>query len=152
MSMILETKGVDTSSALDPAYTCDLTNESFEISWYNYPKRTKSFAIVFDDPDAPRDFVHMVAYNIPLSRESMPKGLKHVQKLDDGTSFGINDYNELGYDGPCPPSGTHHYRLTVYALDQMTDFPVGLTRAELRRRMEGHIVDIGKATLTYRRH
>lgn len=27
------------------------------------------------------------------------------------------------YYGPCPPSGTHHYRFTVYALSEATALP-----------------------------
>ena len=30
------------------------------------------------------------------------------------------------YDGPCPPSGTHHYHFTVYALRTPTDLDDGV--------------------------
>jgi phosphatidylethanolamine-binding protein (PEBP) family uncharacterized protein len=31
-----------------------------------------------------------------------------------------NSGGRTGYFGPCPPSGTHHYRFTVYALRATT--------------------------------
>ena len=34
-----------------------------------------------------------------------------------------NSAGSASYAGPCPPSGTHHYRFTVYALPAPTGLP-----------------------------
>ena len=35
----------------------------------------------------------------------------------------MNSAGSAAYAGPCPPSGTHHYRFTVYALSAPTGLP-----------------------------
>ena len=40
----------------------------------------------------------------------------------DPPQQGTNDFGKVGYGGPCPPSGTHHYHFTLYALPA----PLGL--------------------------
>ena len=35
----------------------------------------------------------------------------------DTRNFEKNSANERKYKGPCPPSGTHRYIFTIYALD-----------------------------------
>jgi len=64
------------------------------------------------DPDAPGGtFIHWLVHNIPkdtynIDENSEPEGKKVA-----------NDFGNEGYGGPCPPSGTHRYFFTVYALD-----------------------------------
>ena len=52
---------------IHPSYTCDLEDISPHLKWGIGPDNTKSFAIVFDDPDTPfaPPFVHWVVYGIP---------------------------------------------------------------------------------------
>ncbi|HET9613327.1 MAG TPA: YbhB/YbcL family Raf kinase inhibitor-like protein, partial [Candidatus Limnocylindrales bacterium] len=65
---------------------------------------------------------------------------------------GRNGFGRIGWGGPCPPSGTHHYVFTLIALGA----PLGLSsppdRTTLDAAIAGHTV-LGKARLTgtYRR-
>lgn len=89
-------------------------NVSPELHWINAPEGTKSFAVVSHDPDAPvqNGWYHWFLINIPASQNSLPEGVKPANGMKEiKNSFGI-----LPYGGPCPPSGTHRYNFTVYAL------------------------------------
>jgi Raf kinase inhibitor-like YbhB/YbcL family protein len=103
------------------------------------PQGTKSMALIVDDPDAPRGtWVHWVVYDMPPLR-----------KIDEGSvpgTQGINDFKTLKYDGPCPPSGTHRYIFTLYALDSELALPGGADKKTVERAMEGHV--LVKAALT----
>jgi phosphatidylethanolamine-binding protein (PEBP) family uncharacterized protein len=76
-----------TSSAFSPGgripakYTVDGSNTSPPLSWSNAPEGTKSFALILDDPDAPRPggFTHWVVYNIPADRKSLPDNVPASQ-------------------------------------------------------------------------
>ena len=128
-------------------YTCKKDNVSPELSWKNPPAKTKSFAIIVDDPDAPNQtWVHWVIYNIPLKKtgiegdafellENFPK----VEKTQQGIMQGTNDSKNIGYDGPCPPSGLHRYFFKLYALDTMIQAPAGISKAQLLKAMDKHI-------------
>ena len=35
----------------------------------------------------------------------------------------MNSGGHVGYTGPCPPSGTHHYRFSVYVLRSPLTLP-----------------------------
>lgn len=109
--------------AIPRKYTCDGQNISPELTWSGAPAKTKSFALIVDDPNAARfndgrTFYHWAMFNIPSD----------VTFLARGHTFSYphlsNDYDHKRYDGPCPPkgSGVHNYHFTLYALDQ--DIPL----------------------------
>jgi Raf kinase inhibitor-like YbhB/YbcL family protein len=61
---------------------------------------------------------------------------------------GKNDFGEIEYDGPKPPSGEHRYFFRVFALDTVLPLSRGCTRDALEREMKDHILE--SATLTAR--
>jgi len=94
-------------------HTCDGNDVSPQLSWSGAPTGTKSFAITCIDPDAPSgDFIHWLAYDIPASITNFPQG----GPLPSNVKEAANDFGKKSYGGPCPPSGTHRYVFTVYAL------------------------------------
>jgi Raf kinase inhibitor-like YbhB/YbcL family protein len=96
---------------------CTSAGVSPQLSWEGAPAATKSYVVTMFDPDAPTGsgFWHWVAWDIPASTHSLPTGAT----LPSGAVNGENDGGTLGYTGPCPPVGdrTHHYHITVVALD-----------------------------------
>ena len=94
-------------------FTCDGENQTPVLRWSDPPPGTKSFALVVDDPDAPRGtFRHWGVFDIPASARAVG-GDRKV-----GTEVG-NDFGKAGYGGPCPPKGhgPHHYHFKLFALD-----------------------------------
>jgi Raf kinase inhibitor-like YbhB/YbcL family protein len=101
-------------------WDCTGKNVSPALSWSGAPKGTKSFAVSIYDPDAPTGsgFWHWWVANIPASVTSLPKGVGSGTGLPEGAMMVRNDFSAIGYGGTCPPKGsTHHYQITVYALD-----------------------------------
>src|SRR5882724_7980046 len=138
------------------AYTCDGVNISPPLEWSGVPKTARTIAIVCDDPDAPDApggaWVHWVLYNLPADNIGMVENLPATESLKAGGFQGKNDFDKIGYGGPCPPSGTaHRYFFKIYALDSELPLRAGATRAELMKAMEGHIVVQGQLMGTYRR-
>lgn len=80
------------------------------LAWSGVPEDARSLAVVVRDPDAPRGtFVHWVVHGIAPT----------VTALDGpppGAHETGNDSGGTGWFAPCPPSGTHRYLFTVYAL------------------------------------
>jgi len=133
-------------------YTCDGVNISPPLEWGGVAKTAKTLAIVVDDPDAPGGtWVHWVLYNLPADNIGLVENLPATEKLAAGGFQGTNDFEKIGYGGPCPPSGTHHYFFKIYALDSELPLKAGATRAEVMKAMAGHIVLQGQLMGTYRR-
>lgn len=105
-----------------------------------------------DDPDAPGGtFVHWVVYNLPASVTSLPEGIRSDRDLPQGAVHGQNSWGSNSYGGPCPPSGTHRYFFTLYALDRRLDLAPGATKEALLRAMTGHILAQAQLMGTYQR-
>jgi Raf kinase inhibitor-like YbhB/YbcL family protein len=133
-------------------YTCDGVNISPPLEWSGVPKSAKTIALVADDPDAPGGtWVHWVFYNLPAANIGLVENLPADESLKAGGFQGKNDFGKIGYGGPCPPSGTHHYYFKVYAVDSKLSLKAGATKAELLKAMEGHIVGQGQLVGTYAR-
>jgi Raf kinase inhibitor-like YbhB/YbcL family protein len=133
-------------------YTCDGNDVSPPMQWSDLPARTKSVALICDDPDAPKkDFTHWVLYDLPPSARMLPEHVSRTRELPDGGRQGKNDFGKVGYGGPCPPSGRHRYRFTLYALDTELGVPPPATRSEVENAMKGHILETAQLTGLYAR-
>ena len=113
----------------------------------------RGYAVILDDPDAPgpRPFVHWLIWNIPGAAASLLEGLPAAARLAEppGAVQGRNDADGIGYFGPRPPSGVHHYRFRILALDTLLGIPPGSDRAALSAAMSGHVLAAGGFTATY---
>jgi hypothetical protein len=133
-------------------HTCDGANVSPPLEWSSAPPTAKTFAIICDDPDAPSGtWVHWVLYNLPGDRIGLVENVPATEKVPGNGLQGTNDFQKIGYGGPCPPSGTHHYFFKLYALDGELSLKAGATKAETLKAMEGHIVAQTQLMGTYRR-
>jgi Raf kinase inhibitor-like YbhB/YbcL family protein len=133
-------------------YTCDNVNVSPPLEWSKGAAGTKSYALICDDPDAPHGtWVHWVLYNLPADLHELPENLPRTETLKNGASQGKTDFGTIGYGGPCPPGGTHRYYFKIYALDCDPDFKPRLTKKELLKNMETHILDEGQLMGRYKR-
>ena len=140
------------NESIPTRYTCDGENISPALAWSDAPAGTQSFALIVDDPDAPKKvWVHWIVFNIPVTVEHI---IENQGATGEEVAFtqGSTDFNGAQkWGGPCPPNGTHRYHFTLYALDTMLDLPAGATKEELLSAMHGHILE--KTTLigTYQR-
>ncbi len=133
-------------------YTCDDENVSPPLAWTNVPKDTKSLALICDDPDAPMGtWVHWVIFNLPSDTKELMENIPVQKNLLNGTQQGKNDFGNTGYGGPCPPSGTHRYYFKIYALDIVLTQEAGITKAELLKAMNGHILAEGQIMGKYKK-
>jgi Raf kinase inhibitor-like YbhB/YbcL family protein len=133
--------------AIPVKHTCDGENLSPELAWQDAPQGTVSFALIIDDPDA-RGFVHWVAFDIRGgSSGSLAEGLRPA----DAPSQGRNDMGHKGYTGPCPPSGTHRYRFTLWALSGRLNLNGTPSAAEVRTAANNLILGQTTLTATYTR-
>jgi len=133
-------------------YTCDGRDISPPLAWTGAPEGTRSLAIICDDPDAPvGTWVHWVLFSIPVTAAELPKSIPGDKLLENGARHGINDFGKFGYGGPCPPGGTHRYYFKIYALDTDLTQEPGITKVELLKAMEGHILAEGQLMGRYAR-
>jgi Raf kinase inhibitor-like YbhB/YbcL family protein len=133
-------------------YTGEGQNISPPLAWRGVPQKTQSLALIVDDPDAPSGiFTHWVVFNIPADSLNLPAAAT-VANLPAGTIQGRNSYSTSAYGGPCPPPGSpHHYRFTLYALDQSVALAAGATREQLLSATRSHILTQARLVGLYQR-
>ncbi len=135
------------NEAIPVRYTCDGDNVSPPLTISGVPDAA-SLALIVDDPDAPGgSFVHWTVWNIDPATAEVAEGT-----VPGNGSEGLNGGGRAGYTGPCPPSGTHRYIFTLYALDAaLTIDPESSGKAELEVAIEGHILAQAELTGRYER-
>jgi Raf kinase inhibitor-like YbhB/YbcL family protein len=141
MSLGLTSPAFQQGSPIPVAYSCRGRDVSPALIWGEPPAGTKSLALIMDDPDAPMGtWVHWVIYNIPASARGLPEAVPAGPQLKDGSLQGKNSGGQNGYNGPCPPSGTHRYFFKLYALDTALTLSSGASKDQLLKAMQGHIL------------
>jgi Raf kinase inhibitor-like YbhB/YbcL family protein len=130
-------------------YTCDGENVNPELVIENVPQNTVSLALIVHDPDAPMPggFTHWVAWNLSpnlekIEEDSFPnKGLQ-----------GENGAKTKQYIGSCPPSGTHRYFFTIYALNTFLRKEPAFNKEELEKEIQGSILEKAELIGLYSRN
>ncbi len=147
MSIQITSSAFNEGDRIPRIYTCDDKNVSPPLEWTGVPSDTVSLALIMDDPDASAEtWVHWVLYNLPADLSGVEQGIS-----GNGTE-GKNDFNRMGYGGPCPPKGSNHrYYIKIYALDTMLDLKSGATKAQVESAMRGHILAQGQLMGRYGR-
>lgn len=155
MAMEIHSPAFDENGDIPTRYTCQGQDISPPLAWSGIPGETRSLVLIVDDPDAPdpeapkMNWVHWVLYNLPPDCVSLPEA---VAELPPGTGEGLNDWNNTGYGGPCPPIGRHRYFHKLYALDKVLEGLDRPTKEDLEREMAGNILARAELIGTYQKH
>lgn len=143
-------------------YTCEGKDISPPLTIAGVPEKTKSLAIICDDPDAPtpeaprpNPWVHWVMYNMNPSVTTLKEGVEisSIPGAKEGaaTQAGMTDSKKPQYHGPCPPRGNHRYFFTVYAVKIVLDLPSGATKEDVLKAIEGKVLAEAALMGTYER-
>jgi Raf kinase inhibitor-like YbhB/YbcL family protein len=146
-SITVTSRAFQDDGKIPKKYTCDGDDMSPPLAWKGLPANTGAVALVVDDPDAPRGtFTHWVLLDLEPSTTSITEG-----QVPAGTKQARNSAGRPSYFGPCPPSGTHHYRFTVYALSEATGLPDGAALDEALQAIDARTLTRGRLTGRYAR-
>ena len=134
----LMSRAFSNGSMIPSEYTCDGKDIMPPLLISNIPQGTDSLVLIIDDPDAPfGTFLHFFGWNLPVNGTLPDKvPVKYEAK---------NGFGKSGYNGPCPPSGTHHFRFSVFAVSTVYDAQPASSLAEFERTQKEYIR--GKAQL-----
>ena len=113
------------------------------------PPEARSLAVVIEDPDSPlgKEVTHWLAWNLPADTRHLDG-----RHLPADFRVGTGTFGKVGYTGPNPPEGKHHYRFRVLALDRELGLAEGATRTQFERAVADHILDQAELTGVYEHH
>jgi Raf kinase inhibitor-like YbhB/YbcL family protein len=146
-SFRIETSDFKEGETIPKKFTCEGENDSPSLRWTAPPARTRSFALILEDPDAPAGtWVHWVVYDLPATSRGLPEGVPKQGQVPGGGWQGKNDFGSVGYGGPCPPPGkAHRYFFRLYALDSTVGLKSGASKDQVLAATQRHI--LGEAQL-----
>ncbi len=138
--------GTFPASAWASSFGCTGGNQQITLDWHGAPSAARSFAVTMFDPDAPTGsgFWHWLVWDIPAGARQL------TSTLPAGAIAGTDSAGITGYLGPCPPTGdiTHHYQVTVYALNAASlDLPSTTPAALTMFSMSSHIIGYARMTV-----
>lgn len=138
--MKITSPGLQEGGTIPEKFSKNGQNASPELRIEGAPPEAKSLALIVDDPDAPVGlFTHWIVWNID------PKTTQIAEGSAPGAAVqGKNDFGDIGYGGPQPPTGTHRYYFKIFALNSNLDLKSGAKRKEIDAAMKGHIIAQGQ--------
>jgi Raf kinase inhibitor-like YbhB/YbcL family protein len=121
-------------------HSCQGADISPSLEWSGAPSETRSFALIVEDPDAPKGvWSHWILFDVGAKIQALSQGFRAGSLGVSGT----NDFGKPGYGGPCPPKGhgPHRYFFRLSALNVPTvGLATGTQRAQLLDAMKGHVL------------
>jgi Raf kinase inhibitor-like YbhB/YbcL family protein len=136
---------------IPPTYTCDGADVSPALTWEGVHPDAQELVLVMEDDDADvrgRPFVHWQVTGLSPTDGGLDEG-----RLPPGAVEGRNDFDTIGWRGPCPPpgDGDHTYRFRILGLDRPSGLATGFSRDEFERAVRGHELSAGELTGTHGR-
>ena len=147
MSISVTSPAFAEGDPIPTVYSCDGDETSPPLAWTGVPADAAALALVVDDPDAPRGtYVHWVVLDIPPSTTDAAEG-----EVPAGGVQAKGSSGRAAWAGPCPPSGTHHYQFTVYALSEPTGLQEGAAMDDALAAVQRLSTAEGRLVGTYAR-
>ena len=142
--LTVKSPAFENNKLIPSKYTCDGEEVSPPLAVEGIPEKTKSLALIMEDPDAPAGlFIHWLVWNIPPTDK--------IQENSVPGTEGLNTNKKNSYHGPCPPGGTHRYYFKVYALDTHLNLSAFSEKEVLENAIQNHILAHGELVGLYRR-
>jgi hypothetical protein len=139
--MDLISPAFDNEGTIPSKYTCDGDDVIPPLEMVDVPSKTKSLALIVEDPDVPTSirpdgmWDHWLVWDIDPATSKIEEG-----QTPDGV-VGKNTGGDDGYMGPCPPDKEHRYFFRLYALDvENLNLDAGAKKDDLLQAMQGHIL------------
>ncbi len=117
-------------------------NELPPLEIHDVPGDAHSLALLLEDLDSPLgEVTHWLVWNLPPTTQRVDS-----LNLPSQARTGMDAFGKVGYLGPVPPEGCHHYRFRLLALDAELDLQAGATRSQFEHAASGHV--LAEARLT----
>jgi hypothetical protein len=132
--MDLHSTSFDEDGTIAVRYGKKADNISPALSWSGAPDGTTSFVLTFVDlhPIA-RGYVHWVVTGIPAEVTELAENAA-ATGLPDGA------HEATVYAGPFPPSGTHDYEFTLYAVGAGAEVPAKAPLDQILHAIDPHVL------------
>ncbi len=132
------------SGTLALHYTCHGAKINPPLNWSGAPTGTKSLALIVDDSSAPiTPFIYWLVFDINPGSTDIQE-----HSLPTGARQGTNSAGTSTYDAPCPGSGQHSYRFTVYALSKTLNLPNGAPLQSVWRAIAAATIGRGRIVVS----
>jgi Raf kinase inhibitor-like YbhB/YbcL family protein len=133
--MQLTSSAFDQGQEIPQRHGKKIENVSPQLSWTDAPNGTKSFALsVVDRHPVAGNYVHWLVIDIPAAVTSLQEGAA-------GAAMPAGAREVKSYAGPFPPSGTHDYEFTLYALaTDRLDLPENASLEEFAIAIEPNVL------------
>lgn len=138
----LTSDAIDAGGWLSAEHSQDEDESSPPLSWSG-PAEVVSWALVVEDPDAPRTepVLHWLAWNIPGGTTSLRPGIEAAAEPEGqgGMVQGLNSRGRHGWLGMAPPPGhgPHRYHFQLFGLDRRLDLPAETPLVEFVNVLKG---------------
>ena len=156
----IRSSAFENNGMIPSEYTCDGKREKNPpLEIVGVPAKTKTFALIMDDPDVPKErhpegyYDHWIVFNIPPPADGQTLEIFEGGPIP-GTQ-GANSAGENAYSGPCPPPqyepSEHRYFFKLYALDSELPLSEGATKQKVEKAMKDHILEEAQLIGRYKR-
>ena len=108
--MVLSSTAFEDGQEIPQKHGKKLVNVSPQLSWKGAPEATRSFSLsVVDRHPVAGNYLHWLVVDIDA-------GVTSLKETVSGAAMPAGSREVQPYAGPFPPSGTHDYEFTLYAL------------------------------------
>jgi Raf kinase inhibitor-like YbhB/YbcL family protein len=133
----LTSSAFEQNGSIPAKYTCDGAGVNPPLQITGVPPGSRELALIVYDPDVPKSIKADGRYSHWVLWKLAPG----TSTIEEHRSGGISEGGQAGYIPPCPPNGEHRYIFQLFALDKsLGDVKIFLEQ-DLRRAMQGHIVE-----------
>jgi len=137
-SLQITSPSFNSNDVIPARFTCDGAGTSPALQFSGAPRGAKTLVLIVVDPDAPTSikpdgrYLHWALWNLSPGRTEI---------IEDQRALGLNDNGPGGYIPPCPRFGEHRYLFQLYAINVVIRNASISSEGDLRRAMEGHILE-----------